>query len=117
MHIRFNNPRTTGTCKPTKILLLMLEKIMKNLAVPLASCGHSFMQSQVVVKLVISLMFQTSIVLTSIIRYFNMIVKLDLSNIITEAVNNNVTTLSESIFTVLRKWKGLLTLEWDNTMN
>ena len=117
MHIQFNSPSTTGTCKPTKILLLMLEKFMKNLAVPLACCGNSFMQSQVVIQLVISLMFQTSIVLTSIIRYFNMIVKLDLSNIITEAVNNNVTTLSKSMFTVLRKWKGLLTLEWDNTMN
>ena len=46
-----------------------------------------------------------------------MIVKLDLWNIITEAVNNEVTTLSESMFTVLRKWKGLLRLEWDNTMN
>ena len=46
-----------------------------------------------------------------------MIVKLDLSNIITEAVNNKVTNLSKSMFTVLRKWKGLLRLEWDNTMN
>ena len=44
-------------------------------------------------------------------------VKLDLWNIITEAVNNKVTTLSESMFTVLRKWKGLLRLEWDNTIN
>ena len=44
-------------------------------------------------------------------------VKLDLWNIITEAVNNKVTTLSESMFTVLRKWKGLSRLEWDNTIN
>ena len=46
-----------------------------------------------------------------------MVVKLDLSNIIRATVNNKVTTLSESMFTVLRKWKGLLRLEWDNTMN
>ena len=111
MHIQFNSPSTTGTCKPTKILLLMLEKFMKNLAVPLACCGHSFMQSPVVIWLVISLMFQNEYFLTSIIRYFNMIVKLDLSNIITEAVNNKVTKLSKSMFTVLTKWKGLLRLE------
>ena len=36
----------------------MLEKIMKNLAVPLTCGGHSFMQSLVVIWLVISLMFQ-----------------------------------------------------------
>ena len=93
MHIQFNNPSMTGTCKLTKILLLMLEKFMKNLAVPLACCGHSFMQSPVVIWLVISLMFQNEYFLTSIIRYFNMIVKLDLSNIITQAVNNKVTKL------------------------
>ena len=58
MHMQLNNPNTIGTCKPTKILLLMLEKFMKNLAVPLACCGHSFMQSPVVIRLVISLMFQ-----------------------------------------------------------
>ena len=46
--MQFNNPKTIGKCKPTKILLLMLEKFMKNLAVPLAGCGHSFMQSPVV---------------------------------------------------------------------
>ena len=103
--MQFNNPSTIGTCKPTKITLLMLEKFMKNLAVPLACCGHSFMQSPVVIWLVISLMFQNEYFLTSIIRYFNMIVKLDLSNIITEAVNNKVTKLSKSMFTVLRKWK------------
>ena len=66
---------------------------MKNLTVPLACCGHSFMQSPVVICLVISLMFQNEYFLTSIIRYFNKIVKLDLSNIITEAVNNKVTKL------------------------
>ena len=71
----------------------MLEKFMKNLAVPLACCGHSFMQSPVAIWLVISLMFQNEYFLTSIIRYFNMIVKLDLSNIITQAVNNKVTKL------------------------
>ena len=109
--MQFNNPSTIGTCKPTKIILLMLEKFMKNLAVPLACCGHSFMQSPVVIWLVISLMFQNEYFLTSIIRYFNMIVKLDLSNIITEAVNNKVTKLSKSMFTVLTKWKGLLRLE------
>ena len=117
MHIQFNSPSTTGTCKPTKILLLMLEKFMKNLAVPLACCGHSFMQSPVVIWLVISLMFQNEYFLTSIIRYFNMIVKLDLSNIITEAVNNKVKFFSKCMFTVLRKWKGLSRLEWENTMN
>ena len=103
--MQFNNPSTIGTCKPTKIILLMLEKFMKNLAVPLACCGHSLMQSPVVIWLVISLMFQNEYFLTSIIRYFNMIVKLDLSNIITEAVNNKVTKLSKSMFTVLTKWK------------
>ena len=92
--MQFNNPSTIGKFKPTKIPLLMLEKFMKNLAVPLACCGHSFMQSPVVIWLVISLMFQNEYFLTSIIRYFNMIVKLDLSNIITEAVNNKVTKLS-----------------------
>ena len=71
----------------------MLEKFMKNLAGPLACCGHSFMQSPVAIWLVISLMFQNEHFLTSIIRYFNMIVKLDLSNIITQAVNNKVTKL------------------------
>ena len=54
MHIQFNNPSTTGTCKPTK----MLEKFMKNLAVPLACFGHCFIQPLVVIRLVISLMFQ-----------------------------------------------------------
>ena len=103
--MQFNNPSTIGTCKSTKIILLMLEKFMKNLAVPLACCGHSFMQSPVVIWLVISLMFQNEYFLTSIIRNFNMIVKLDLSNIITEAVNNKVTKLSKSMFTVLTKWK------------
>ena len=42
-----------------KMLLLVLEKFMKTLAVPLACCGHSFMQSPVVIRLVISLMFQS----------------------------------------------------------
>ena len=32
----FNKPSTTGTCKQTKILLLVLGKFMKNLAAPLA---------------------------------------------------------------------------------
>ena len=58
MHIQFNNRSKTGTFKPTRILLLMLENFMKNLAEPLACCGHSFMQSPVVIRLVISLMFQ-----------------------------------------------------------
>ena len=42
-HMHFNKTSTIGTCKPTKILLLMLEKFMKNLAVPLACCRQSFM--------------------------------------------------------------------------
>ena len=96
--MQFTKPRTIGTCKPTKIPLLMFEKFMKNLAVPLACCGHSFMQSPVVICLVISLMFQNEYFLTSIIRYFNKIVKLDLSNIITEAVNNKVTKLFKVCF-------------------
>ena len=58
MQIQFNNPSTTGTCKPTKILLIMLERFMKNLTVPLACWGHSFIQSPVVIRLVISLMLQ-----------------------------------------------------------
>ena len=115
--MQFNNPSTIGTCKPTKIILLMLEKFMKNLAVPLACCGHSFMQSPVVIWLVISLMFQNEYFLTSIIRYFNMIVKLDLSNIITETVHNKVTNLSKTMFTVLVKLKELLRLEQNNTIN
>ena len=41
-----------------KIPLLVLENFFKNLAVALASCGHSFMQSPIVIRLVISLMFQ-----------------------------------------------------------
>ena len=41
----------------TKILLLALEMFMKNLAVPLACCCHSFTQSQVVIQLVTPLMF------------------------------------------------------------
>ena len=45
-----------------------------------------------------------------------MILQLDLWNIITEAVNNKVRNLSKSMFTVLRKWKRLLRLEWDNTV-
>ena len=44
-------------------------------------------------------------------------VKLDLSIIKTEPVNNAVTDLSKIMFTVQRKWKELLRLEWDNTMN
>ena len=115
--MQFTKPSTIGTCKPTKIPLLMLEKFMKNLAVPLACCGHSFMQSPVVIWLVISLMFQNEYFLTSIIRYFNMIVKLDLSNIITETVHNKVTNLSKTMFTVLVKLKELLRLEQNNTIN
>ena len=59
------------------------------LAVPLACCDHSFMQAPVE----------------------------RLLDIITERVDNKVTSLSKSMFTVLRKWKGLLKLEWDNAMN
>ena len=43
--------------------------------------------------------------------------KLDLLIIKTEAVNNTLTDLSKIMFTVQRKWKELLRLEWDNTMN
>ena len=67
--MQFNSPNTTGTCKLTKILLLMLKKIMKNLAVPLPCCGHSFMHSPVVIRLVISLMFQNNIVLMYCFRF------------------------------------------------
>ena len=91
--MQFTKPSTIGSCRLTKIPLLMLEQFMKNLAGPLACCGHSFMQSPVAIWLVISLMFQNEYFLTSIIRYFNMIVKLDLSNIITQAVNDKVTKL------------------------
>ena len=52
-----------------------------------------------------------------LILLLDLLILLDLLNIITEAVNNEVTNLSKSMFTVLRKWKGLLRLEWDNTMN
>ena len=51
-------PSTIGTWKQTKILLLVLEKFMKNLAVPLACCWHSFMQSRVVILLITSIIFQ-----------------------------------------------------------
>ena len=51
-----------------------------------------------------------------LILLLDLLILLDLLNIITEAVNNEVTNLSKSMFTVLRKWKGLLRLEWDNTM-
>ena len=64
-----------------KILLLALEKFMKYLAVPLACCCHSFILSQVVIRLVPS----------SSIPHFNMIVELGSSNIIAEPTNNKVT--------------------------
>ena len=56
--VQFNNPSTICTCKQTKILLIALEKFMRNLAVPLACCCHTFMQPQFVIQLITSLMFQ-----------------------------------------------------------
>ena len=41
-----------------RISKLVLQKFIKNLAVQLACCCHSFMQSEVVIRLVISLMSQ-----------------------------------------------------------
>ena len=38
-----NNLSTIGTCKQTKTLLLVFEKFIKNLAVPLVCCCHSFL--------------------------------------------------------------------------
>ena len=45
-----------------------------------------------------------------------MIVELGSLNIITYSVNNEVTKFIKIMFTVVRKWKGLLRLERDNTM-
>ena len=51
------------------------------------------------------------------ITTFNMIVELSLSNITTESVNYEVTKfIFKGYFTVVRKWKGLMRLERDNTM-
>ena len=51
------------------------------------------------------------------ITTFNMIVELGSSNITTESVNYEVTKFILKIyFTVVRKWKGLMRLDRDNTM-
>ena len=64
-------------------------------------------------QFVIWLVFeQASLGITS----FNMIVELGSLNIITYSVNNEVTKFIKIMFTVVRKWKGLLRLERDNTM-
>ena len=55
--------------------------------------------------------------ISSVITTFNMIVELSSSNITTEPVNYEVTKfILKGFFTVLRKWKGLMRLERDNTM-
>ena len=55
--------------------------------------------------------------ISSSITTFNMIVELSSSNITTEPVNYEVTKfIFKGYFTVVRKWKGLLRLERDNTM-
>ena len=118
--MQFNKPSTIGTCKQTKILLLVLEKYTKNLTVPLGCCCHSFMQSQVVDR--VSYFFNVSkrVVFeraSSGITTFNMIVELGSSNITTESVNYEVTKFILKVyFTVVRKWKELMRLERDKTM-
>ena len=85
--MQFNNPSTIGTCKPRKILLLVLQKFNQKFGRTICLHFHA------------------------ITGFFNMIVKLSLSKIKIEIVNNKVTNLSKSMFTVLRKWKELLRLE------
>ena len=61
-------------------------------------------------------MFQNKYV-SSGITTFNMIAELGLSNITTESVNFEVTKfVPKGYFTAVRKWKGLMRLEWDNTV-
>ena len=51
------------------------------------------------------------------IKTFNVIVELGSSNITIESVNYEVTKFILNVyFTVVRKWKGLIRLERDNTM-
>ena len=55
--MQFNSLSTIGTCEQLKILLLALEKCLKNLAVPLGCCCQSFIQSQVEMQFITSLIF------------------------------------------------------------
>ena len=51
------------------------------------------------------------------ITSFNMIVELGWSSIITELVNNEVAKFIQRYVYHGKKWKVLLRLEWDNTIN
>ena len=57
-HSVFISMGTIVTCKQTKILLLVLEKVMKNLGIIFVCFYKSLKQSQVVIPLVTYLMFQ-----------------------------------------------------------